>query len=192
MAETAAAVPPHDPATLVSTRVIAAGRHDDFADWLDRLGAALSDQGGRDGGPVLLEQAGGIAHLLIRFATRVELDAWLASDRYRALEAEADRFSIHRRVVRTGDRLRFTLPSDASAPRWKRALMTWATVFPLLLALSYLGQAAIGSWPRPLSLALSSAVMTGSLTWVILPWITRRLRVWSMQSRDGQVRSPDA
>lgn len=192
MVETAAAVASTDPAIIVSTRVIAAGRQDDFDAWLDRLRAALREEVPDADAPVLLEQAGGIVHLLIRFAGRADRDAWLASARCRALESEANRFSIHRRGVGGGERPRVTLPSDASAPKWKRALMTWSMVFPLLLALSYLTQAVIGSWPRPLTLGLSSAVMTGLLTWVILPWITRRLRIWSMTADDGRVRAPDA
>lgn len=176
------------PVTVVSTRVITAGQEGAFEQWLTTVRAALHAQPDRAGDAVVLEQPGGIVHLLYRFADEGASAAWLESERYRRLEAGADVFSIHRQQQRSGPDPRLTLPSEASAPKWKRALMTWAIVFPLLLVLSYATQAALASWPKPVTLALSSMVMTALLTWVILPFITRRLQTWAMRAGDGRVR----
>lgn len=174
--------------TVVATRVVAADQQDAFEDWLGRLREALRAQPGWLDGPVVLEQATGLVHLLTRFDSRRAFDDWEASDAFRDLKEGVERFSIGRREVASGVRPSFALPSDATAPKWKHALLTWVTVFPLLLALSYLSQATIASWPRPLSLALTSMIMTALLTWLILPFITRRTRTWAMQAEDGRVR----
>lgn len=98
----------------------AAGRRHEFDAWLSQLQEAQRARPGYRDSPVLLEQTGGIVHLLTRFASRSDLDAWEASTRCGALTTAADRFSIHRRDAAIGNRPRFILPNDASA-RGRRA-----------------------------------------------------------------------
>lgn len=182
---------PPAPVTTVDTRVIVAGRGDAFAGWMDELRQVIARQPGQRDGTMLLAQRGGFAHLLYRFDSRRALDAWLASAACQRLDAQAQDFSLLRRQIGMGDHPQINLPNEATASKWRRALLTWATVTPLLLCLNALTQATIASWPRPLSLALSSAVLTMLLTWIVLPWITRRAQTWVMRAVDGSVRQGD-
>jgi antibiotic biosynthesis monooxygenase (ABM) superfamily enzyme len=66
----------------------------------------------------------------------------------------------------------------AGPPRYKLALLTWAgayTVITLLLAL--LGP-AIASWPLVLRTLVLSVTMVVSLTWLIMPRLTRLFGGW--------------
>lgn len=183
---------PDAPITVAETLVIEADRADAFDAWLARFDRELRDRAGHDGQVVRLDQAGGIVHLLHRFADRASFEAWTGSGTRRALMATVEGFAISRQQVRAGARPRFDLPSEASAPKWKRVLVSWATVFPLLLATSYAAQALVPDWPRPLTLALSSLLITVTLTLVIFPRLNRRLDPWLLQDGSGDVRKPDA
>lgn len=179
-----------EPITVVDTLVIRVDRTDAFDPWLADLRHALREHAGSDGVVVRLDQAGGIVHLLYRLADRGVLDAWTASDRRGVLAAAAKRFATTRQQTTADPQPRFVLPSEASASEWKRVLVSWATVFPLLLATSYASQALVPRWPRPLTLALSSAAITLMLNLVIFPRLNRRLDPWLLADDDGGVRTP--
>ena len=179
------------PITVVDTLVLHKGAGGDFAAWLDAFAAALRDQPGHDGAVVRLDQPGGLVHLLHRFADRATFDAWIASDRRHALAIAADRFAISRRQASAHASPRFALPGEASAAKWKRIVVSWTTVFPLLLTTSYASQALVPDWPRPLTLALSSLAITLILNLLIFPRVNRRLEPWLLEADDGGVRTPD-
>ena len=81
--------------------------------------------------------------------------------------------------VKCGLETWFTVPGVpaplAAPPRWKMALVTWLAVLPQAFALAYL-------IPRTLaflaSIALSTAIPVALLTWVVMPWLSRRLYGW--------------
>ena len=176
--------------TVVDTLVVEAAKTADFDVWLTEIGAALHDHAGHDGSIARLDQAGGIVHLLHRFADQPAYEAWIASDRRRTLATAAKRFAISQRQTSNEPQPRFGLLSEASAPPWKRVLVSWTTVFPLLLATSYASQALVPHWPRPLTLALSSLAITVMLNLVIFPRLNRRLDPWLLADDDGKVRTP--
>lgn len=179
-----------EPITVVDTLVIKVDRTDAFDPWLADFRRALREHAGSDGFVVRLDQAGGIVHLLYRLADREALDAWTASDRRGILATAAERFATTRQQTAVDPQPRFGLPSEASAPKWKRVLVSWATVFPLLLATSYASQALVPRWPRPLTLALSSLAITLVLNLLIFPRVNRRLDPWLLEDDDGGVRTP--
>ena len=175
------------PVTVVATRVVTKGCEDAFQDWANRSDAAVRAHDGHRGN-VRLEQAGGVFHLVYQFESRNQLDAWEQSDCFRTLAAEADDFSISRRQTKPGRDAFFYLSGDADAAKWKRFVMTWAAVLPLILALNGLLALLPFELPMPVRLGLSSLVMSALLTWLILPWITRRLKPWVMADGKGEVR----
>ena len=138
-----------DLVTTVETRVVAAGGSGAFDQWVGELRQAVERQPGQRDGTILLVERGGFAHLLYRFDSRHELDRWLRSPECRALDAAARDFSLLRRQIGLGRHLRVDLPNEAAASKWKRALLIWATVTPLLLGLNAVAQATIASWPAP-------------------------------------------
>ena len=174
------------PVTEIVSRIVHSGREDDFRAWADRLAdLAERNRGYRDG--LRLEQTGGVFHLVHRFAAAADLDAWRAEPDYVRLQAEGDAFSTPRRQLVSGERPMVKLPGEADSTKWKRAAMTWAAVYPLLLLLNGLvAITPLTDWPKPLTLALTSLAMTSALTWIILPRISRWLKPWVMRDADGQ------
>jgi uncharacterized protein len=63
-------------------------------------------------------------------------------------------------------------------PRYKLALVTWAGAYGVItLILDLLGP-TIGGWPLVLRTLLISVVMVTTLTWIVLPVLTRLFRAW--------------
>jgi antibiotic biosynthesis monooxygenase (ABM) superfamily enzyme len=66
----------------------------------------------------------------------------------------------------------------APPPRYKLALLTWIGVYPVItLLLAVLGPAT-ATWPLPLRTLLLTAVMVPTLTWLVIPTLTRLFRGW--------------
>jgi uncharacterized protein len=63
-------------------------------------------------------------------------------------------------------------------PRWKMALVTWLGVFPtVLLWSSLLGNVFLGL-PRLLAAALLNGLVVATLTWLVMPALTKALAGW--------------
>lgn len=50
--------------------------------------------------------------------------------------------------------------------------------FPLSLLVNWLGQRYLGDWLLPVRVLVAVLVMTPVMTYVALPWMTRRLEWW--------------
>lgn len=62
--------------------------------------------------------------------------------------------------------------------RWRMALVLGTVVYVLVLVFGAIAIATIGRLPFPLRLAIIIAVEITLMTYVLLPWITRRLARW--------------
>ena len=63
-------------------------------------------------------------------------------------------------------------------PRYKLALLTWAGAYAVItLMLTLLGP-LMASWPLALRTLALSATMVVTLTWVVMPRLTRLFRPW--------------
>ncbi len=67
-------------------------------------------------------------------------------------------------------------PSPPAPPRWKEATTIWLVFH----ALDLLATVTLGAWLGDLHVALRVLVvaLTPVTTWLLLPWITRRLGWW--------------
>jgi antibiotic biosynthesis monooxygenase (ABM) superfamily enzyme len=120
---------------------------------------------------------------VFRFASVEQLRAFERSDlRRRYLDEVAD-------LVRadavwdttTGLEWWFSPPPGtvvAQPVRWRMALVLGIVVYVLVLVLGALATAVLGGWPTPLRLAIVIAVEIALMTYVLLPWLTRRLARW--------------
>jgi antibiotic biosynthesis monooxygenase (ABM) superfamily enzyme len=174
-------------ATLVTSRLVFAGREEAFARWIDRVEAAARESPGYLGG-ARMDQPGGLSHFLHRFASESDLNRWSDSAERHRLTEEADSFSGPRRQTALGLQPHFHLPSEAAAPKWRTWIATWAAVFPLLLVLNALVGLLPFDLPKPVELAATSLVMTATLTWLILPRVRKLLRPWLLCDHDGELR----
>jgi uncharacterized protein len=66
----------------------------------------------------------------------------------------------------------------AAPPRYKLAVLTWAGAYGVItLVLALLGP-AIASWPLMLRTLVLNVTMVVTLTWVIMPRLTRLFGGW--------------
>jgi antibiotic biosynthesis monooxygenase (ABM) superfamily enzyme len=83
--------------------------------------------------------------------------------------------------VLTGLETWFTLPGHPGVPpppRYKMAILTWITIFPLIaLVVILLGPLLEGLSLVP-RLAITTAVTVPIMTWLVMPRVTRLLRGW--------------
>jgi hypothetical protein len=176
------------PGTVISSRAIKAGAEARFEPWADRLNKAAQDASGYLAG-MRLGQTQGLQHLVFRFRTEAEAQAWRTGATFKELASEADAFSVGLDQVNSGDPAQFEVPGDASAAKWKRFVTTWIAVFPVLLAISSLVRWLLDEWPPALQLIPSSLMLTAMLQWVILPRLQRWSRFWLLQGTDGDLRT---
>ena len=63
-------------------------------------------------------------------------------------------------------------------PRYKLALVTWIGVYPIITLLLALLGPTTAAWPLPLRTLLLTALMVPTLTWLVIPTLTRLFRGW--------------
>jgi len=63
-------------------------------------------------------------------------------------------------------------------PRHKLALLTWLGAYPVITLIFALLGPAIVSWPLALRTLVLSVLMVISLTWLVMPGLTRVLGPW--------------
>jgi antibiotic biosynthesis monooxygenase (ABM) superfamily enzyme len=68
--------------------------------------------------------------------------------------------------------------APAGPPRYKLALLTWAGAYMVITLLLALLGPAIASWPLVLRTLVMSVAMVVTLTWVIMPRLTRLFGGW--------------
>ena len=127
-------------------------------------------------------------HMLYRFADPESLAAWEASpQRAWWLEAAQGRIEATRVERRTGIEGWFDEPASITTdeaapppapPRWKQMVVIFLVFFPLSLAANWVVGHTIADWPLVLRVLLSVVVMTPLMTYLALPWITRRMAWW--------------
>jgi uncharacterized protein len=170
------------PVKIVFERVPHTGAEDRFRTWAEQFVAEASRAPGHEGGTVLSGRAGAPHVILLRFTSAAALDSWQQSPGYAALMRDADAVSNagDASQVQTGLETWFTPPDRptpvAPPPRWKMALVTWASLLPMVLSLAYV--LAPLRLPFPLNTVLSTAISVAMLTWVIMPRTTRALYRW--------------
>lgn len=175
------------PVTLVTSRLVRAGHQTEFTGWADRFDHAVGNMPGARG-TLRLDQPAGLHHFIHRFDSEAALARWRDSTDYRSLTAEADAYSVGCAQVTTGEHRQAQLPSEATAPKWKTWLATWATVFPLLLLLNMAVRSVGADLPQPVQLGLTSLIMTAALIWYILPKVRKLLRPWLFGDERGGLR----
>jgi uncharacterized protein len=68
-------------------------------------------------------------------------------------------------------------------PRYKLAVITWVGAYAMItLILALLGP-AIAAWPLPIRTLLLSVLMVTTLTWIVIPALTRVFGSWLASTR---------
>ena len=177
--------------TAVTTSVarrITPGREQDFVAWTDAGISVLRTFDGFLGGGWLRSSTDPHEYyVLYRFDSDAHLQEWLSSSFRRAWVARgvgvADDHVTHRLTGVEGwfepqstltDAVRVV---GAPPPRWKQAIVIWSAFFPLSLLLNTLVSEylSVGLVLRTLLVTL---VSTPLMVYVLLPFITARVKRW--------------
>lgn len=171
--------------TTVVRRRVRPGRKSDYEAWLTRLQHDAEHLDGFLGAEIHPPESSmdQIYTSIFRFASLEHRDAFQRSDlNRRALDdvidlVEADPIWD----TYTGLEMWFTPPSGTVAPqpvRWRMALLLGTVVYVLVLVFGTIAAATLGGLPSPLRLAIVIAVEITLMTYVLLPYLTRRLARW--------------
>ena len=63
-------------------------------------------------------------------------------------------------------------------PRWKQMVVIFMVFLPLSLLANFVASRTIAGWDLVPRVVLVTSVMTPLMTYVFLPWITRRMSWW--------------
>ncbi|WP_106196580.1 antibiotic biosynthesis monooxygenase [Umezawaea tangerina] len=179
---------PDGPVTVAITRRADPAHGTEMHAWV-QAGMTMAQQfdGYLGGGWVRSGVGSGEWHMLYRFADASSLAAWEGSPQRQWWLHTAQGLVEHTRTERrTGIEGWFDPPEERSLvehtasapPRWKQATTIWVVFFPLnLLATVTLGRllADVHVVPRVM---VTTLVLTPVMTYLLLPWVTRRLDWW--------------
>lgn len=126
----------------------------------------------------------GAYRFVYKFDRRSNLLAWHSSKKRAELFAPiaelvgSDRFEEY-----PGLETWFDLPPDIVPPKWKTTLMSWAAIYVLVVAFSYIMQILELKLPIPLAALVLTGVIVPLVAYVIGPWLGRVLRGWLLRDQ---------
>jgi antibiotic biosynthesis monooxygenase (ABM) superfamily enzyme len=164
------------PVTVTVARRVAIGRASEFEDWYEGIiGAACRFPGFLGAGILRPHVAGGEWHVVYRFADSAALHRWEASDERAEWLAKADEFVEETGVQRvSGLETWFAMPGRTAPapPKWKMFLVTLAAIVPLVMLMSSTVLPLLSSWHLVARTLVFSSLLTGLMTWVVMPRMT--------------------
>ena len=170
---------------FVITHTVKAGANRQYEEWTKEILGAVSNYPGYLGREVFLPTHGNRKYtIIVRFDNEEHLRDWADSDTRKEFISRANDLleKGDQNEIRTGVDFWFT-PEGARPPRaWKQFLLTASAVYPLSLVIPRLLSPLFDVAPplgHPLVASLLVAViLTGLLTFVIMPRYTRLVRGW--------------
>ncbi|GCD90543.1 hypothetical protein NLS1_25490 [Nocardioides sp. LS1] len=179
------------PVTVSITRHVDPDREAEMVSWMQAgQGLAGSFAGFLGAGWVRPEQDSETWHVLYRFADADSLATWESShQRQWWRDAGAGLGVVDSRVERrTGIEGWFDDPANrdvrelsvtpSAPPRWKQASVIFLVFYPLSVLVNWLLGPHVAPLLLPLRVLVTVALMTPVMTYVALPWITRRMAWW--------------
>jgi antibiotic biosynthesis monooxygenase (ABM) superfamily enzyme len=170
---------------FVVTHTVKPGAEQRYEEWTKEILSAVSRYPGYMGREVFLPTAGNRKYtIIVRFDNEENLKGWTESDARKSFISRAGDLleKGDQNEVRTGIDFWFTPEGTRPPKAWKQFLLTASAVYPLSLILPrlltplYRVAPALG---HPLiSALLMAALLTGLLTFVIMPRYTRLVRRW--------------
>ncbi len=177
----AGAVAEVGPAAVAVVQRVPRRERERYEAWLATFHRVVAEQAGFQSVDVVRHSEGDdvLYTVLTRFDGTAPRDAWLASDALADLRQSLGEIAGAHRVLQhgTGRELWFDLaPPGARAPFWKRAVLSAACVYPLLLIANATLGRLLGGLPGPL--AVTVVVLSCVLTYPVMPLATRWARPW--------------
>jgi antibiotic biosynthesis monooxygenase (ABM) superfamily enzyme len=181
----------HKSVAFVITHTIKTGEEKRYEDWTKEILSASSSYAGYLGREVFRPAAGNRKYtIIVRFDTDEHLRDWIDSDARREFISRAGDLleKGDQNEVRTGIDFWFTPEGTRPPKAWKQFLITTSAVYPLSLIIPRLLAPLFGVSPslgHPLVANLMVAIiLTGLLTFVIMPRYTRLVKRWLYQGTE--------
>ncbi|MET8246425.1 antibiotic biosynthesis monooxygenase [Streptomyces sp. NPDC005202] len=172
-----------EPVTTILTWQVRPGHEEEFEEWTRRVTKAARRFPGNEGVTWLRPEHGHRYHSMLRFSDPHRLTAWLTSKEraewHSRIEGIATEVSSARQST-TGMETWFSLPGTTvqPPPRWKMVLTTFLGAYPFTLLIQWPVTPRTTSWPLPLRAAVFPVVLLPVLTYLVMPWLSRLLRLW--------------
>lgn len=170
--------------TRIARRRALPGREAEYEARVREMFDALRAQPGFLGADLLPpEQPGGDYQTVVRFASEAALQGWdVSAGRARSharLREVAEGEPEYRRL--SGLEAWFApavVPATMHPPRARMAVVTWLGIFPTVSLVLWLVAPLLAAWPFLLRTAALTALIVATMTWVVMPRLTRWLRGW--------------
>lgn len=172
-----------EPVTTVLTWQVRPGREREFEEWTHGITRCARRFPGNEGVSWLHPEDGHRFHAVLRWSDPHRLTRWLESEeraRWHArIEDVASEVGSERQST-SGMETWFALPGTTvkSPPRWKMVLTTFLGVYPITLVIQSLLTPRTAAWPLPLRAAVFPVVLVPLLTYLVMPLLSRLLRLW--------------
>jgi antibiotic biosynthesis monooxygenase (ABM) superfamily enzyme len=177
-----AALTPSMPIHIAITRQVRAGCEAEFQQSLRQFFQASFAHSAVLGATMVVPPPGSESRefgILRTFTNEQERDDFYASAAFQAWEERCRPLVEGGWSARPLHGLEAWFRSPAGPPpRWKMALVTLLGVYPVSLLIGYFLSPHLWQLPRALNLFVVSALMVTCLTWLIMPQLTRWLKLW--------------
>lgn len=176
---------PLEPVSTHVSRTVPAAKAAQFEELLHEVITAARAYPGHLGVDVLRPEGGGTYQMIFRYRTHADNAVWMDSGTRHELVARIDDLLDDGAVaaVRSVDGWEGWFVTPGYAPplpprRWKMALITLSALYPIVLTVLTASRPLTGGWPTPLALLLTTGVSIPLMTWVVMPFLTRRIGAW--------------
>lgn len=176
-----------DPITLVISEVVKPNRIQEYEDWQKGINQVIAGFDGFLGVNVI--RRGGHTHpeyvTIVRFDTYDRLKQWQDSSVCQEWVAKSRELIVGEVHLQQagGLELWFTLPAHAPQrpPKpayYKMVIVSTLVVYPLILIINALLGPLLNRLPFLLGLLISVIILSGLMTYPVMPWVTRTLGFW--------------
>jgi antibiotic biosynthesis monooxygenase (ABM) superfamily enzyme len=167
-----------DPVTLVLSWHVKPGKDEAFQEWMHTVHMAAIKWPGHLGVTTLRPVAGSHDYqTILRFDTAKHLNAWLNSSERKALLKNVKDLATEEDREATGLETWFDIPGTVTPPppRWKMVIVTFVAIYPIAILFGYVVNPRTITWPVPLRAICLSVAAPILLTYLIMPWLTRKI-----------------
>ncbi|MGC1306993.1 MAG: antibiotic biosynthesis monooxygenase [Phormidesmis sp.] len=179
--------------TVVFTHVVKPGCEADYEQWAKGISKAAAGFEGYAGISVLRpnpkERAEHVS--ILRFNHYDHLEAWMNSDVRQQWLEQASTLTTHstpHTQMLTGLETWFVLPGQPMKPpppRYKIAILTWVSVYGLLMLLGFTLAPLLSALPAFVRTLIISVIMVVLITYAVMPQLTKLTAKWLYKAKDN-------
>ncbi len=176
----------HEPVTMMFTERVKLDKTDKYEAWTKGVLDHVKEFTGYLGSDVIRPEESSLQEYitLIRFDTCLNLKTWRESASLAEWQQKLPDLLIgnpHKQEA-SGLELWFDKPDTPQKlkepPFWKQVIIGVICVYPLVMFLNWTLVPIMEEFPRELSILVNVIILSSLLTYPVMPWVTRYLRIW--------------